>query len=62
MLGCLADVTCKDELVELLNALWRYASGMNNWVYQYIPWGIAYLFPIRDEKYFEEGLRYARMI
>ncbi len=59
MLGCLDEVQTKEELMDLLDALWLYASNLNTWVYMYIPWGVGYLFPLRDEKYFAEGLRYA---
>ena len=61
IMGCLDTVETKEALLEVANAMWLYASNMNSWIYQYIPWGVGYLFPIRDEKYFEEGLKYARM-
>jgi hypothetical protein len=59
MFACLSDVNTKEELLDLLDAMWRYASNMNTWVYMYVPWGVGYLFPLRDEKYFSEGLKFA---
>jgi hypothetical protein len=61
LLSALDEVKTRDELVQLMNAMWAYGSALNAWIYHYIPWGVGYLFPIRDEKYFEEGLRLARM-
>lgn len=51
----------KEELVDVLDAMWLYASNLNAWLYHYIPWGFGLMLPIRDAKYFEEGLRYARL-
>jgi hypothetical protein len=61
MITALKTVDTKEEFIPLVNSIWTYASNMNAWLYHYIPWGIGYMFPTRDEKYFEEGLRYARM-
>jgi len=61
LIGCLDGVKAKAELVDLLDALWRYTSNLNTWVYMYIPWGVGYLFPLRDEKYFAEALKFANL-
>lgn len=61
LFGCLNDVTTKEELIDLLDAMWLYGSNLNTWVYMYIPWGVGYLLPLRDEKYFAEGLKYANL-
>ena len=59
LLASLKDVESKEELTDLLDAMWLYASNLNTWVYMYIPWGVGYLFPLRDAKYFAEGLKFA---
>jgi hypothetical protein len=61
LINCLPDVKTKEELVNLLDAMWLYTSNLNTWVYMYIPWGVGYLFPIRDEKYFAQGLKFANL-
>jgi hypothetical protein len=61
MIACLKEVKTKEELMDLLDVMWLYASNLNTWFYLYIPWGAGYLFPLRDEKYFAEGLKFANL-
>ena len=50
------SIKTKEELVELVNALWEYANLVNAWIYQYIPWGAFKVLPTVDKEYYKKSL------
>lgn len=41
------EIDDRDDLLELLNSMYLYASHINAWIHHYFPWNIAYTFPHR---------------
>ena len=60
-INAIKQTKTKEDFIGVVDAMWLYASNLNAWLYHYLPWGFGAMLPIRDEKYFEEGLRLARL-
>ena len=50
------DTLDKTGFAAILGSLRAYYCNINVWVYQYLPWGVGYAFPRKDEAYFKKAL------
>ncbi len=56
VIECSHLVDNKEDLADLMDTLWVYGSNIGAWIYQSIPWQIGYLFPNRDQDFYQKGL------
>jgi hypothetical protein len=56
-LEAMDQIESREDLLELLNSMFVYASHINAWIHHYFPWNIAYTFPHRTAEEVREMAR-----
>jgi len=57
MLKVMDQIDNREDLLELFNSMFVYASHINAWIHHYFPWNIAYTFPHRTAEEVREMVR-----
>jgi hypothetical protein len=60
VLDVLDEVEDRNDVLDLLNSLYLYASNLNAWIHHYFPWKINYLFPHRNPEEIAEMVKYVK--